>query len=569
MFEWLKRKQPEIIKEEPKSNSGFFFSTDLDFKKPYTAMLKQAMSNTFQKDVTSHLSAGVAQDSVESVKESLAFNQQGLPIIILSWFGSQSFIGYQACAMIAQQWLVMKACAMPARDAIRKGYEFTVNDGTEIKPEVLDKIRKYDDKFKLNEKCLNQITFGRIFGIRIAMFVVESTDPLYYEKPFNLDGITPNSYKGITQIDPYWITPELSQSAASDPSSLDFYEPTYWSIGNIGRIHNSHLIIFKGEEVPDILKPSYIYGGLSIPQKIYERVYAAERTANEAPQLAMTKRTNVMHTDVSKALADQQAFENRLATWAMYRDNYGVKVLGTEETTEQLDTSLADLDSVIMTQYQLVAAIANVPATKLLGTTPKGFNATGEYEEASYHEELESIQTHDIKPLLTRHYQCLLRSKICPEFGIEPFDFEIVFNPLDAMTAEELAMLNKTKADTDVALANIGAIDGTNIRERLINDPQSGYNGISDEELIEEPIESETNINANESIQKTAMNGAQVSSLIEILETVANGQLPRDSGIEAIKVAFNMSEEDAESLMATIGKGFVSTPESPILNNFA
>lgn len=492
MFGWFKRKQPEeTIIEKPQEKNGFFFSTDFDYKRPYKAMLEQAITNTFQKDVTSFTS-GIGQDSIETVKEAMSFGQQGLPIIMLNWYSTQSFIGYQACAMIAQQWLVMKACVMPARDAIRKGYEFTVNDGTDVAPEVLDKIRKYDTDFKLDEKCLDQVKFGRIFGIRIAMFVVESTDPEYYEKPFNIDGVTPNSYKGITQIDPYWITPELSQSAAADPAALDFYEPTYWRIGSIGRIHKSHLIIFKGDEVPDILKPSYIYGGLSIPQKIYERVYAAERTANEAPQLAMTKRTNTIHTDVSKALTNQQAFEERMTLWAAYRDNYGVKVLDNDESMEQFDTSLADLDAVIMTQYQLVAAIANVPATKLLGTTPKGFNATGEYEEASYHEELESIQTHDIKPLLERHYQCLLRSKICPEFGIEPFDFEIVFNPLDAMTAEELAALNKTKADTDTALANIGAIDGADIRERLINDPQSGYSGLSNEAPIEEPLDAET-----------------------------------------------------------------------------
>ena len=60
-----------------------------------------------------------------------------------------------------------------------------------------------------------------------------------------------------------------------------------------------------------------------------------------------------------------------------------------------------------MSQYQLVAAAANVPATKLLGTTPKGFNATGEYEEASYHEELESIQANDLSRLLARHHLCV------------------------------------------------------------------------------------------------------------------------------------------------------------------
>ena len=60
--------------------------------------------------------------------------------------------------------------------------------------------------------------------------------------------------------------------------------------------------------------------------------------------------------------------------WAGLRDNYGVKVIDKDaEDLTQFDTGLADLDVTIMTQYQLVAAIAGVPATKLLGTTPKGF----------------------------------------------------------------------------------------------------------------------------------------------------------------------------------------------------
>lgn len=31
------------------------------------------------------------------------------------------FIGYQACAMLATNWLIDKACNMPARDAVRNG----------------------------------------------------------------------------------------------------------------------------------------------------------------------------------------------------------------------------------------------------------------------------------------------------------------------------------------------------------------------------------------------------------------------------------------------------------------
>src|SRR5208283_727514 len=120
-------------------------------------------------------------------------------------------------------------------------------------------------------------------------------------------------------------------------------------------------------------------------------------------------------------LADQpggHGFTARMQQFVFNRDNYGVKFVGLEDGYERLDTSLADLDAVIMTQYQLVAAIANVPAVKLLGTSPKGFNTTGEFEEANYHEELSSIQSHDLTPLIERHHLLVIHSEIAPRFNI-------------------------------------------------------------------------------------------------------------------------------------------------------
>jgi len=505
MFNLFKRSKPvpsqEAEESEPHRNS--LFSTDGVFGISRSKRVRDAIALTFRRSVKEDVAANVAMDSVatmdniESAKASMVYNMGGIPDQMLSWYGSQGFIGYQACAMIGQHWLVSKACAMPARDAIRKGYEITVNDGTEVEPEVLDYMRQCDKKYKLNKNLVEFIKMGRMFGLRVAMFKISSSDREYYEKPFNLDGITPGSYKGISQIDPYWMAPELDQSAASDPSAIDFYEPTYWTIGG-KRIHKSHLIIFKGDELPDILKPAYLYGGLSIPQKIYERVYGAERTANEGPQLAMTKRTIVYGTDVEKAMMNQAIAETKLQQWAYYRDNYGVKLVDSkDETMQQFDTALGDLDTTIMTQYQLVASIANVPATKLLGTSPKGFNATGEYEAENYREELESIQANDMAALINRHHEILIRSEVCPKFKISPFSTDVVFEPLDSMTEAELADVNLKEAQRDQVLQATGAISGEDIRNRLINDPRSGYNGLTDEpeddyaDTDEEPIEEE------------------------------------------------------------------------------
>jgi len=298
--------------------------------------------------------------------------------------------------------------------------------------------------------------------------------------------VTKGSYKGIVQVDPYWTAPQLDQAAAASPDTLHFYEPTWWII-NGKKVHRSHLCIYRHEEVVDVLKPQYLYGGVPLPQQIMERIYAAERTANEAPELAMTKRTNVWLTDMEKVMANSQDAVDRLNLWTQFRNNYGVK-LGDKDSDEfqQFDTTLADFDALIMTQYQLVAAIACMPATKLLGTSPKGFGASGEYEESSYHEMLESIQDDALTPLLERHHALVMRSFIAPK-GIDPVATTIVWNPLDTPTAKELADTNLVKAQAGQALIQSGAITSEDERKRVATDKESGYHsmGLSDTDVDE------------------------------------------------------------------------------------
>src|SRR5699024_7977927 len=136
-----------------------------------------------------------------------------------------------------------------------------------------------------------------------------------------------------------------------------FYRPTYWRVGDL-KIHHSHFCFFIPNPVTDYLKPAYNYMGRSVPDMISERVYAAERSANEAPMLLMTKRMNVLK------LANLDGAKNidvKLARWVALMNNYGIKTLGTDDEFAQHDTNIAGVDEMMMTQYQLVAAAADVP----------------------------------------------------------------------------------------------------------------------------------------------------------------------------------------------------------------
>lgn len=413
--------------------------------------------------------------------------------VLLHWFTSQTFIGHQLCAYIAQHWLVAKACFMPGRDAVRQGFTITSDDGSDLDPKVLQAFQKADERYRLNDMLIDFVGMGRVYGVRLCLFKVKYANPREaYEAPFNPDGVTANTYEGMVLIDPYWASPIMDTAGASDPTSPHFYEPTWWMV-NGQKYHRSHFCIFRNGHVADILKPVYLYGGVPLPQQIAERVYCAERTANEAPQLAMTKRSTILQVDATAFMAGGEKSLDKIRNWRAYLDNYAVKIIDKEgEGIEQFDTSLADLDAVIMSQFQLVAAEAGVPVTKLMGTTPKGFNATGEYDEKNYHEELESLQTLKLSPVVERHHDLVMRSSIAPKLLDGKFiSTTTVWAPLDSPSAKEAADAQLAQAQRDAALVTAGAIDGFDVRERLRRDRESGFYGIS-EAAPEAPVEAVT-----------------------------------------------------------------------------
>lgn len=325
------------------------------------------------------------------------------------------------------------------------------------------------------------------------------------------------------------MVPELDVAAMANPAGRHFYEPTYWRLPDGRRVHRSHFVIVKTSDVADILKPTYMFGGIPLPQEIYSRVYAAERVADEAPELALTKRLVTMSGSLENYIANTNEVTERLNAFNRVRNNHGFLITDEEETINQHDTSLADFDAVLMSQYQLVAAIANVPATKLIETSPKGFNATGEHESENYADELESIQTNDMTPLVDRHHQIAVRSELGPKYGIL-FEVAIEWNPTRSPKPSEIADLNLKKAQTGQALVQSGAISEDDERNRVMNDPDSGYSGMADRE--DEDLEDED------------------------LEDIANGQAAPDQ--ETQGVGGTVQEEGAAGQAAGAERG----PES-------
>ena len=466
------------------------FGADISSMDMQKKNIAELLNLSFQKSakdftVTYNGKKQVAMDSVECQMATPAVDMTGTAKDILyTFFAKFGFIGWQQCALLAQHWLISNACSIPAKDAIRNGWinTFADADKEETTGEEKEKEQKFlnelneitNTKYKLSEKLIQWITKYNIYGIGIALPKIDGID---YEKPYNPDGIKKGAFKGIAIIDPYWLTPQFEQDVMTDPTHPNFYKPTHYLTADGKKIHASHFIIIRRKEVPDILKPSYYFGGIPLTQEIYERVYAAEKSANEQPLLLLTKRVNGWKVDLNEFFLDPKKYEERIKNFTDKRDNQGVLLIDHEDDMFQIDTTLSDLDQVVMSQYKLVAAVARIPVDKLFELNPSGtLSNSGDFNIKNYTQDLNSIQNDLDKPFIDRINEIVMRSYYGRKDRIA-----IVFNPTDNPTAQEQATNVKTEVDTLQALIGNNVITTEEARQKLIADKRNGFSFLDEE----------------------------------------------------------------------------------------
>lgn len=393
---------------------------------------------------------------------------------VLKHFQSRVWITYSGCAIISTHEFVNRACAIPAEDAISHGYKVVCSshqhehddkhDANEAR--FLFDIKKAADEMGLNEACIKLNYKKKVFGVGIAIPRVEFKEdavspadktgktPYSYADEYDPDMIKPGSFKGFAVVDPHWLTYEFDEESANDPISPHFYEPT-WVHTRTRKIHRSWMIRVVNSEIPDLLKPTYYFGGLSLTQMIYERVWCADKLANEAPLLAMTKRLLIADGNLDQMISDPRHTNIFFKAINYFRDNFSIFVKKPSSNVTQLDTSLADLTPLTMSQYQLMAAIAQIPVTKLLKNVPSGLQATGDYEWDDYAQTLKAIQNNDYTPLCRMFFQLYVASNYPTRKDIQ---LDIEWNPIDVPKETEVTQMSSQSSQFVSTLIGNGLI---------------------------------------------------------------------------------------------------------------
>lgn len=422
------------------------------------------------------------------------------------------FKGYAYLSVIGQNGILHSIPSTLADDCTQKWIE-VVGLGDDKDEARQEKIKQIEVKLKdLNaQKVIRDGLFNVfLFGGNMLYVKLEGDDiagkngkperenPLYISPA----KIKKGSLKYIRNIEPLYCFPSIYNT--DDTFSQEFYNPQKWTV--MGKtIHASRMLRMVQNETVNLLKPVYNFFGIPLVQMCIPYVRDFENVRTNITGIIRRYNLNIVLTNMEAILnsidddfAAAQNFKQRMQLFNKLRDNFGVLALDKDsEDYKMLTMSLTTLDKLLSQMAEFMCIVPKIPATKLLGISPQGFNSTGDNELTNYYDTIGKLQ----KSILTHPLDILLQVIQLDLFGEIDDAIGFKFNSLWEMDDKEASEINTNKTNSDCSYYDRGILSAQNIQKRLANDPNSGYNDLEiDEDDLDDIDYEDPNIDKTEEV---------------------------------------------------------------------
>ncbi len=388
----------------------------------------------------------------------------------LSAEGIPLFPGYDILTGLAQNGLIRAGVETRADEMTRKWGEVIGEDAQER----VDRLEKELTRVKVRDLFNQAAALTGYYG-GCLIFIDTGADVSELANPLTLTAQTfaAGSLRGLKIIEPFMVSPGRYNS--TNPMESDYFKPMMWYVQGIP-VHESRFLYFSENNLPSLLKPAYNFFGLPLAQKVLDAVAHYTGCREAAGRLLKKYALTVFKTDMSQILSGgmDDALNRRIQYFIQNRDNDGCATIDREsEDLVVMTTSLAGVTDLVRQAQEYVAAMFNEPVTKMWGISPAGFN-TGDSDLRNHYDNIEGLQ----RKMFNEPMERLLKVLQVNAFGDIDKTIEFKFAPLSEEDKTAKINNNAAKANTLLGLVNADIIAPEEARQKLIEDPESGLDGL-------------------------------------------------------------------------------------------
>lgn len=374
--------------------------------------------------------------------------------------------------MYRGSWLAKKIVNAVADDMTREWLHVTF-DGEELGT-TIDQAEK---RFALKRKTNEALKWSRLYG---GAVIIIGTRDRNLAKPLDVKNVRKGDLRYLHVVDRWRLSP--AGSLNRDLESPNFGMPdSYVLAESTVQVHHTRVLRFNGEKLPYFAWLRNAMWDDSVLQHVMDSLMNCDTTTQAIATMMFESNVDVVK---SEGLADvlarkdgEAVLTKRFQVAALLKSFNRMLLLDGTESYEKKQNSFANLDKVIQQFMIDVSGAADIPMTRLFGTSATGMNATGDNDVRNYYDMVSAKQEAELRPQLEYLYEVLVRS----ELGHMPEDFRFDFNPLWQLSETEQATVEKTRAERDQVYLNAGVVTEALVARELKE--RGTYRNMTDDDI--------------------------------------------------------------------------------------
>lgn len=447
----------------------------------------------------------------------------------------------QLDALYKQNAIAARLVDLIVDDALREGWEFEHVDGVTDLPALRKRI---DRELGIDDALREAGKWSRKDGAALLTIPTDAK-PMF-----------PLALQRVTRVHRLAVEPRRSVVPLYSDEVIG--SPTYrktltYQVTSLGGesvdMHRSHCVLFESIALPfETLQEtgdSTSYGfGPSVLDRLFDQLSRYGATQSFAVAMLFVASLLVVkfdkYGDDFRKPGGRALLKRKAERMRAQMDALGLLFLDKQDDTSNLTHTMTGIVEILDRVVQALAAAADMPREILLNESPNGLRG-GELSGAQelWHRKVRAYQVGTLQPAIEHVLAIAFRA-----WGMGTPSFRIKWRDLWTPTPAEDAETSSRLAAADQIYYSIGAATESEIREDRFVRGNRGPLHVKAAPKAE-PFDLSAPIDEPEDAaveQLTpadeAMNGAQIASLVTIMQSVNQGLITYTQGIGALGVAF-------------------------------
>lgn len=359
-------------------------------------------------------------------------------------------------ASYRDSWIVGKIVDCIAEDMTRAGCSFY----SQMEPKDIKELQVAISEFGIWHDLASTIKWARLYGGAIAVILIDGAN---YETPLDIEKVGKDKFKGLAVLDRWMLQPsmgDLITDLNQDMGKPKFYEVMAGvSVFPSMKIHHTRVLRFEGIELPYYQRLFENLWGLSVVERMFDRLLAFDSATTGAAQLvykAYLRTIGVKGFREALALGgrDEIAVIKQFEYIRQMQNNEGITVLDSEDSFATHQYSFSGLDDLLAQFGQQISGAVDIPLVRLFGQSPRGFS-TGDTDLRNYYDHINKLQENQLRRPLEKLLAVIAMSRLGKPL---PEDFEFDFVSLWQLSETEKAAIAQTDSNTMSAAHEAGTI---------------------------------------------------------------------------------------------------------------